>query len=177
MMLMQIQTPLWTGGKALTVSWEQQGSRAPCTATTTVVRAAAHVGAEKPGLTGALAKAGVAVGTGLSILALSALLNVAPGLTSIAHANEFNVLNDGPPSEAYVVDDASVLNRVTKSDLKRLLADLEERKGYHINVITLRKLTSKADSFEFADAVNFLLNNCVFFCFTSFFCALSAITH
>jgi uncharacterized membrane protein YgcG len=152
-MLMQIQTPLWTGGKALTVSWEQQGSRAPCTATTTVVRAAAHVGAEKPGLTGALAKAGVAVGTGLSMLALSALLNVTPGLTPIAHANEFNVLNDGPPSKAYVVDDASVLNRVTKSDLKRLLTDLEERKGYHINVITLRKLTSKADSFEFADAV------------------------
>lgn len=99
----------------------------------------------------ALGKAAATVGTGLSALALSTVLNLGP--VTFAEASEFNVLNEGPPQESFVVDDANVLNRVTKSDLKRLLRDLEERKGYHINVITLRKLTSKADSFEFADAV------------------------
>ncbi|KAL3632308.1 hypothetical protein CASFOL_025292 [Castilleja foliolosa] len=34
-----------------------------------------------------------------------------------------------------------VLSRVTGSDLKRLLSDLESRKGYHINIVTVRKLT------------------------------------
>ncbi|KAL3652175.1 hypothetical protein CASFOL_001856 [Castilleja foliolosa] len=37
--------------------------------------------------------------------------------------------------------DAGVLSRVTGSDLKRLLSDLESRKGYHINIVTVRKLT------------------------------------
>ncbi|EYU43560.1 hypothetical protein MIMGU_mgv1a012638mg [Erythranthe guttata] len=68
-----------------------------------------------------------------------------------ALASEFDVLNDGPPKDSYVIDDAGVLSRVTKSDLKRLLSDLEFRKGYHINVVTVRKLTSKADAFEYAD--------------------------
>ncbi|KAL0377814.1 UNVERIFIED_CONTAM: hypothetical protein Sradi_3086900 [Sesamum radiatum] len=74
-------------------------------------------------------------------------------LTDSALASEFDVLNEGPPKESYVVDDAGVLSRVTKSDLKRLLSDLESRKGYHINVVTVRKLTSKADAFEYADQV------------------------
>lgn len=100
----------------------------------------------------ALSQAKVAVGTGLTALALSAVLNLGPGV-AMSDASEFNVLNEGPPTENYVVDDASVLNRVTRSDLKRLLRDLEDRKGFHVNVITLRKLTSKADSFEFADAI------------------------
>ncbi|KAL0350581.1 UNVERIFIED_CONTAM: hypothetical protein Sradi_4207300 [Sesamum radiatum] len=74
-------------------------------------------------------------------------------LTDSALASEFDVLNEGPPKESYVVDDAGVLSRVTKSDLKRLLSDLGSRKGYHINVVTVRKLTSKADAFEYADQV------------------------
>jgi len=103
-------------------------------------------------LSDALSQAKVTVGTGLTALALSAVLNLGPGV-AMSEASEFNVLNEGPPTENYVVDDASVLNRVTRSDLKRLLRDLEDRKGFHVNVITLRKLTSKADSFEFADAI------------------------
>lgn len=51
------------------------------------------------------------------------------------------MINEGPPKESYVVDDANVLSRVTKSDLKRLLSDLESRKNFHINFITVRKLT------------------------------------
>ena len=79
---------------------------------------------------------------GLAAFALSLALNFTPILPiSFAGASEFDVLNDGPPKESYVVDDAGVLSRVTKSDLKRLLSDLESRKNFHINFITVRKLT------------------------------------
>lgn len=105
--------------------------------------------AVKASLGDAVSKAKATVGTGLSALALSAALS----LGAPAIASEFSVLNEGPPAESFVVDDANVLNRVTKSDLKRLLRDLEERKGFHINVITVRKITTKADSFEFADTI------------------------
>ncbi|XP_073391390.1 UPF0603 protein At1g54780, chloroplastic isoform X2 [Physcomitrium patens] len=108
--------------------------------------------ATKASLGDSLSKVKAAVGTGLTALALSAVMNFGPSVAP-SEASEFNVLNEGPPTENFVVDDANVLNRVTKSDLKRLLRDVEERKGYHINIITLRKLTSKADSFEFADAI------------------------
>ncbi|KAI7737152.1 hypothetical protein M8C21_010339, partial [Ambrosia artemisiifolia] len=75
-----------------------------------------------------------------------------------AFASEFDVLNDGPPKETYVVDGAGVLSRVTRSDLKKLLADLEYRKKIRIDFVTVRKLTvsahqSKADAFEYADQV------------------------
>ncbi|KAG5541339.1 hypothetical protein RHGRI_021240 [Rhododendron griersonianum] len=91
---------------------------------------------------------------GLAALSISLALNFCPVLHSgPALASEFDVINDGPPQESYLVDDAGVLSRVTKSDLKRLLSDLESRKNFHINFITVRKLTSKADAFEYADQV------------------------
>ncbi|KNA04482.1 hypothetical protein SOVF_199350 [Spinacia oleracea] len=91
---------------------------------------------------------------GLAALALSLALNFSPILpVSVANASEFDVVNDGPPKESYVVDDAGVLSRVTKSDLKRLLSDLESRKNFRLNFVTVRKLTSKADAFEYADQV------------------------
>ncbi|KAE8675365.1 UPF0603 protein [Hibiscus syriacus] len=91
---------------------------------------------------------------GLAALAISLALNFSPVLlTGNAMASEFDVINEGPPKESYVVDDANVLSRVTKSDLKRLLSDLESRKNFHINFVTVRKLTSKADAFEYADQV------------------------
>ncbi|KAK8476241.1 hypothetical protein V6N13_090829 [Hibiscus sabdariffa] len=91
---------------------------------------------------------------GLAALAISLALNFSPVLlTGNAMASEFDVINDGPPKESYVVDDANVLSRVTKSDLKRLLSDLESRKNFHVNFVTVRKLTSKADAFEYADQV------------------------
>ncbi|XP_061349399.1 UPF0603 protein At1g54780, chloroplastic [Gastrolobium bilobum] len=91
---------------------------------------------------------------GLAALAISLALNFSPILHSgNALASEFDVLNEGPPKESYVVDDAGVLSRVTRSNLKQLLSDLEFRKNFHINFITVRKLTSKADAFEYADQV------------------------
>lgn len=80
---------------------------------------------------------------GLAAAALSLAINFCPVpfLDSPAIASEFDVLNEGPPTESYIVDDAGVLSRVTKSDLKQLLSDLESRKNVHINFITVRKLT------------------------------------
>eukprot|EP00249_Psilotum_nudum_P010777 c22762_g1_i1 orf=101-1018(+) len=92
------------------------------------------------------------VGRGLATMVLSTILQFS-SVAQLACANEFSVLGEGAPLESHVVDDASVLNRVTKSDLKRLLTDLEDRRGYHIDMVTLRKLTTKADVFEFADQV------------------------
>lgn len=74
-----------------------------------------------------------------------------PGVSALA--SEFDVLNQGPPVESYVVDDAGVLSRLTRSDLKNLLSDLDSRKNLRINFVTVRKLTSKADAFEYADQV------------------------
>ncbi|KAF5739495.1 thylakoid lumen 18.3 kDa family protein [Tripterygium wilfordii] len=91
---------------------------------------------------------------GMAALALSLALNFCPVFdTGNALASEFDVLYEGPPKESYVFDDAGVLSKVTKSDLKQLLSDLESRKNFKINFITVRKLTSKADAFEFADQV------------------------
>ncbi|KAE8010153.1 hypothetical protein FH972_006543 [Carpinus fangiana] len=91
---------------------------------------------------------------GLAALAITLALNFSPLLPGgNASASEFDVINEGPPKESYVVDDAGVLSRLTKSDLKRLLTDLESRKNIRINFITVRKLTSKADAFEYADQV------------------------
>ncbi|KAJ0080010.1 hypothetical protein Patl1_22762 [Pistacia atlantica] len=91
---------------------------------------------------------------GLAALALSLALNFCPLVYSgNALASEFDVINEGPPKDSYVVDDAGVLSRVTKSDLKQILSDLESRKNFRINFITVRKLTSKADAFEYADQV------------------------
>lgn len=52
-----------------------------------------------------------------------------------------------------MIDDAGVLSRVTKADIKNLLNDLEDRTGFHIDVVTLRKITSKGDVFGFADQI------------------------
>uniref|UniRef100_A0A0E0L2B1 TPM domain-containing protein n=1 Tax=Oryza punctata TaxID=4537 RepID=A0A0E0L2B1_ORYPU len=87
---------------------------------------------------------------GLAAAALSLAISMAPA-PAPAVASEFDVLNGGPPEDTYVVDDAGVLSRVTKSDVKRLIRDLESRKNIRINFITVRKLTSKADAFEYAD--------------------------
>lgn len=77
---------------------------------------------------------------GLAAAALSLAISLAPA-PAPAVASEFDVLNDGPPVDSYVVDDAGVLSRVTKSDVKRLARDLEARKNIRLNFITVRKLT------------------------------------
>ncbi|KAF9606564.1 hypothetical protein IFM89_026624 [Coptis chinensis] len=91
---------------------------------------------------------------GLAALALSLAINFCPILPSdLAMASEFDILNESPPTDSYVIDDAGVLSKLTKSDLKQMFSDLESRKNFHINAVTVRKLTSKADAFEYADQV------------------------
>jgi uncharacterized membrane protein YgcG len=80
---------------------------------------------------------------GLAAAALSLALTLSPA-PAPAVASEYDVLNDGPPADTYVVDDAGVLSRVTKSDVKRLARDLEARKNIRINFVTVRKLTVRA---------------------------------
>ena len=77
---------------------------------------------------------------GLAAAALSLAISLALA-PAPAVASEFDVLNDGPPVDSYVVDDAGVLSRVTKSDVKQLARDLEARKNIRLNFITVRKLT------------------------------------
>lgn len=89
--------------------------------------------------------------TSLAAVSLAATLQLAPLAVAPAVASEYDVFGQPPPAETHVVDDAGVLNRVTRSDLKRLLTDLEDRTGYHVDIVTLRKITSKSDVFEFAD--------------------------
>ncbi|WOL05100.1 UPF0603 protein, chloroplastic [Canna indica] len=65
-----------------------------------------------------------------------------PSLDHPALALEFDVLSEGPLAE-YVVDDAGVFNRVTKTDLRNLMSDPENWKELHINFITVRRLTEQ----------------------------------
>eukprot|EP00270_Netrium_digitus_P008213 TRINITY_DN243_c0_g1_i4.p1 TRINITY_DN243_c0_g1~~TRINITY_DN243_c0_g1_i4.p1 ORF type:complete len:309 (+),score=92.72 TRINITY_DN243_c0_g1_i4:62-928(+) len=85
-------------------------------------------------------------------LGLAGMLQLG-AMQQAAVASEYNILQEPPPLVTHVVDDAGVLSRVSRSDVKRLLTDLEERTGFHIDVVTLRKLTLKSDVFEFADDV------------------------
>lgn len=102
---------------------------------------------------------------GLAAMAVSLALSFSPLIYSgNALASEFDVLNEGPPKDSYVVDDAGVLSRVTKSDLKRLLSDLESRKNLKINFITVRKLT-----------VRFNLLNLFSFCFVPWLAVVSVV--
>ncbi|KAK1294308.1 UPF0603 protein [Acorus calamus] len=120
----------------------------PSTSTTSAAAANASVSAAQKSWISNLHR-------GMAAAALTAALSFLPavGIGDSAFASEFDVLNEGPPTDTYVVDDAGVLSRVTKSDLKRIFSDLESRKNLRINFITVRKLTSKADAFEYADQV------------------------
>jgi len=135
------------------------GSRRPALAATATVSsrpAAVSCALKKPQAGAGLAAAGRSsvsfLHHGLAAAALSLAISLSPAPAPAA-ASEFDVLNDGPPVDSYVVDDAGVLSRVTKSDVKRLARDLEARKNIRLNFITVRKLTSKADAFEYADQV------------------------
>ncbi|CAM6085374.1 unnamed protein product [Calypogeia fissa] len=113
-----------------------------------------RAGVCRAGLASDLGQAARVAATGLAAFGLSALLELSPVIpASPAIANELTILTFGPNKEGYVVDDANVLNRVTKSELKSILGDLEANEGYHIDLVTLRKLTIKSDAFEFADQV------------------------
>ena len=78
------------------------------------------------------------IATSLTALGLSSALIF--GAVPPSFASESNILQE-PPPVTHVIDDAGVLSRVTKADIKNLLNDLEDRTGFHIDVVTLRKIT------------------------------------
>jgi len=90
------------------------------------------------------------IGKRLSSLALSGLLAFAP--LSPAVASEFDVLADDVPA-GYLIDDAGILNAVTKGQINAELKSLENATGYKVVVITLRKLEYDPDAFSFADKI------------------------
>ncbi|CAI5486278.1 unnamed protein product [Closterium sp. Naga37s-1] len=93
------------------------------------------------------------LGTGAAAFGLAAALQLTPSAVDGAKADEFAILRSPPPLESHYYDDANVLSRITRSDIKKLLTDLEERTGYHIDAVTLRKIAGKGDVFELADKI------------------------
>eukprot|EP00475_Leptophrys_vorax_P030075 TRINITY_DN4477_c0_g1_i1.p1 TRINITY_DN4477_c0_g1~~TRINITY_DN4477_c0_g1_i1.p1 ORF type:complete len:283 (-),score=20.85 TRINITY_DN4477_c0_g1_i1:330-1178(-) len=93
------------------------------------------------------------LGSGVAALGLAAALQLAPTGLDAARADEFTVLRSAPPLESHYFDDANVLSRITRTDIRKLLTDIEERTGYHIDAVTLRKIAGKGDVFELADKI------------------------
>ncbi|KFM25441.1 UPF0603 protein, chloroplastic [Auxenochlorella protothecoides] len=70
---------------------------------------------------------------------------------SVDHApSEADLVGDGTPTE-YIIDDAKVLNRTTRSELGSRLKSLEEATGYRLEVATVRKLEVEPDAFALGD--------------------------
>jgi len=90
-------------------------------------------------------------GAALASLAASASLLV--GTPDMAQATEIEILQTPAPTEGYIVDDARVLSRAGAGALSRVLKDLEKNTGYHLNVVTVRKLVFEQDPFAFGDKV------------------------
>ena len=49
------------------------------------------------------------------------------------------------------MDDGGILNKTSKKTIRQKLADLEAKTGYHLNIVTMRKLQFTPDPFEFSD--------------------------
>jgi len=83
---------------------------------------------------------------------LAALIASAP-ISSAAIASEFDVLEAPVPETSYYVDDGGVLSKSGKKSIAQKLNSLESETGYHLNVVTMRKLQFTPDPFEFSDKV------------------------
>lgn len=70
-----------------------------------------------------------------------------------ANATELDILAQTPAQSRFLFDDAKVLSRASASELVKELAKLQNETGYHLDIVTLRKLVFVADPFEFADKV------------------------
>lgn len=85
--------------------------------------------------------------------ALTAMLTLGT-VTDAAIASEFDILAEPTPTESkYVFDDANVLSKSTRADLTKRLKILEIGTGYHVNVVTVRKLEFETDPFAYGDKV------------------------
>ena len=91
------------------------------------------------------------VASGLAGLSLGIAATL--GAPAPSMATELDILAQQPATNKYVYDDANVLSRANVAGVVRELTQLQIDTGYHIDVVTLRKLVFTADPFEFADKV------------------------
>lgn len=73
----------------------------------------------------------------------------------MAKAAELEILGTPPPQSGvgYIVDDGGLLSRAASGSLNKSLKDLEDKTGYHVNVVTVKKLVFEQDPFAFGDKV------------------------
>lgn len=90
-----------------------------------------------------------------AVVGLGAAASLALGAPDVATAAELEILQTPAPAslKGYIVDDGQLLSRAASGSINSRLKELEEATGYHVNVITVRKLVFEQDPFAFGDKV------------------------
>jgi len=68
-----------------------------------------------------------------------------------AFSTEFDILAEDEPNTRFFIDDANVLSRTSRDDINNKLADLLQRTGFKLTVVTVRKLEFDPDVFSFSE--------------------------
>ena len=111
------------------------------------------------GLAGAAAAGGggggAAAGAAGAAAALALAIGGAAGAPGAALASEYDILAAPRPADGrkYLYDDAKMFSRATVGALQKRLQAIEKDTGYHLNIVTLRKLLSETDAYVYADKV------------------------
>ena len=92
------------------------------------------------------------LGVGASALALASAMSLT-SCVDAAKASEIEILQTPAPTEGYIVDDAGIMSRASSGEINKTLKELEDQTGYHLNVITVRKLVFEQDPYAFGDKV------------------------
>ena len=92
------------------------------------------------------------LGLGASALALASAMSLT-SCVDAAKASEIEILQTPAPTEGYIVDDAGIMSRASAGAINKTLKELEDQTGYHLNVITVRKLVFEQDPYAFGDKV------------------------
>lgn len=90
-----------------------------------------------------------------AVVGLGAAASLALGAPDVATAAELEILQTPAPAsgKGYIVDDSGLLSRAASGSINSRLKELEDTTGYHVNVITVRKLVFEQDPFAFGDKV------------------------
>eukprot|EP00798_Chlamydomonas_sp_ICE-L_P008185 gene8185-1443_t len=96
---------------------------------------------------------GTSVGQKAATAAAAAILSMGT-LSDAAIASEFDIMAEPTPTtNQFVYDDATVLSKSTRAGVTKRLKILEIGTGYHVNVVTVRRLEFETDAFAFGDKV------------------------
>ena len=94
------------------------------------------------------------IGRGVSAFALASAMSLSPiSMVDSANASEIEILQTPAPTSGYIVDDAGIGSRASAGSINKTLKELEDQTGYHLNVITVRKLVFEQDPYAFGDKV------------------------